>query len=111
MALHWDTTAVNKDAFTWDENERSEQYGQELETMVWNTMFLGINKVTADNWKDFYARYVIFNWDRKPADLFVTPDMCKRWIGLSTNATNYTRAAFNKGIIERMEKWARGLAK
>jgi hypothetical protein len=110
MALHYDTTKVNKDAFVWDENDRSQQYGIELEVMAFNTMFLGINEITADNWQEFYSRYVLNNFDKMPSELFVTPAMVKRWIGLSTNASKITQFAFQKSVFARYHKWALDLA-
>lgn len=76
------------------------------QTCIWMTMHLGINPITEENYQKFYDRYVEYMtaygenekfWSLKSAD-----DVKAR-IGLSTNASKITDAAFKK-LIKRMNE-------
>ena len=71
---------------------------------------IGINQITASNYKEWYQRWVacriatqsmLFNpedWPHRPGDYILTLDQVRAYIGLTTNASRMTDFQFKKGI-------------
>lgn len=100
MSLDYNYANVaNKDEVIWDENDRMRP---EVESMIFATMAVGINKITAENYEEFWKRYAKWSWVCGNAPFF---DMAwvQKMIGLHTNASTITTAAFNKKLIERLD--------
>lgn len=78
-----------------------------VESIIFATMSTGINKITEDNAVEFYSRYRIVCLAANRQPFFSVGDVHKA-IGLKTNASSITPAAFKKhvyDIIERDINW------
>lgn len=81
------------------------------EALIWATMHVGINGITEDNWKEFYYRLHMWEGTIGPSlrlydtakPRFITPLEVYAHIGLSTNASNLTRAQFVKKLSKTLE--------
>ena len=103
MPLDWNTKA-SKPSKPKDENESVVQY-----TLNHLTMIVGMNKITEQNWEEFYARCVVLEklngaYMRRSMksglkDRPITVEDVKRWIGMQTNASTMTRAQFLKAHV------------
>lgn len=79
-----------------------------VESMIFTTMNVGINKITEENAPSFYGRYLMLCRSLKHDPFFTVEDVFKT-VGLSTNASSMTDAAFKKhlfSILEREVNWA-----
>jgi len=88
----------------WDENDRMRP---EVESIIWNTMFLGINKITEDNYRAFFVRYNMIGMARSNnfVPYFNLSDV-KGMIGLHTNASTKSETVFKKECTEALQKRA-----
>lgn len=80
--------------------------------MVHICQMIGMNQITASNYKDWYARWIacrianqatLFNpddWPHRPGDYILRLDQVKAYIGLSTNASRLTDFQFKKLLAE-----------
>jgi hypothetical protein len=111
MALTWDATKVEGfDSLTHDESVTRD-------SLVFMTMAVGMNSITEDNARTFFSRLSIwekvngcgrykFDEDTQShSDWFFSFDEVKRFVGLRTNATPKTQAAFNKGLWESHDRF------
>ena len=82
------------------------------------TMGVGINRITDRNWQTFAARLEVwqdvhgapmqrFTEENGIENVRLTPADVHRRIGLSTNASTLTDAAFRKNMIAELERRAR----
>jgi hypothetical protein len=91
------------DKVLWDENDRMRP---EVESIIWHTMFLGQNKITEENWRTFYCRYVSYRIANGQGEPYFSLADVKGMIGLHTNASTITEAAFKKDLVESLIKTA-----
>ncbi len=109
MALHWSIARV-KD---WKEIAEDDEQRKITEAIVWAALVYDLSGVTEKNveeWlfrqefarhiDDFYPITRPRTQDHK-RDLFTRAELARR-IGLSTNVTNTSRAAFQKKLIEKI---------
>lgn len=100
MSLNWNA----QDSENWDKLHDGAK-----ESIIFHTMLVGINKITEDNYQEFYKRYVQLNrsngWDLK--DNYLTPEDVHNAVGLHTNASTLTQAAFRKKLTESLEAWGK----
>lgn len=105
MALTWDNTAVKDiDSLTDDESAT-------IEALIWATMAVGINHITLDNARDFYAR--VSFWEKiagayrfdPNGPVYLTPEDVLRFVGLRTNASPKTKAQFYKSAWDCHIRW------
>lgn len=102
MSLNWNITACTN-----FESLQSEEEWTVTDTLIWATMIVGMREITEANAAEFYARLHIFeslngslvfsfdeNGERQPH--FITPEDVMKRIGLRTNASTETFAAFTK---------------
>jgi hypothetical protein len=80
---------------------------QVTETLIWLTMTIGLEKITHQNWQDFYLRVYMYE---KLFDPFlstkegmrpITPKDIQRHIGLKTNSGSISYTQFLKRIYDR----------
>lgn len=104
MALTFDYKNCNNDLLT------DEHYKRTVEYVVFRTMILGMPKITEENWSLFVMRC----FELECAQGYVSPYTIKEiaekvypWIGLHTNATPLTDAAFAKKMKDIKENTMR----
>ena len=101
MSLNWNA----KDAENWDKISDGAK-----ESLIFHTMFLGINHIKEDNYRDFYKRYVQLQhangWEP-----YLTPEDVHNAVGLHTNASRITPAAWRKKLNESLDAWANNKVK
>lgn len=92
MSLNWNA----ENSANWDKLS-----GYAQETLIFATIPLGINKITNENYQEFYARYLklmlIKGWNPD-----ISPEDVKNAIGLYTNASSKTPAKFGKDLLEAL---------
>jgi hypothetical protein len=94
MSLNWNAA----EAPNWDLLNNYQQ-----QSIIFATMPTGINKVTMDNYREMHARYFklmrVRDW--KP-DLEL--EDFKNAVGLRTNASSKTPAAFGKDLLTQLNE-------
>jgi hypothetical protein len=115
MSLNWNIGSISNFksiCLKTDENGVERLLGR-TEGLIWATMMVGLNGITAKNADKFYARLSLFEringalrkqWkdgDDTPTDIFYTAEEVRLHIGLGTNATNESDAAWLKRITSR----------
>lgn len=70
-----------------------------VETMAFATITVGINRITEKNYEEFYERYVMFMYAHGIEDWELTQEVVQKFIGLRTNASSITPAAFKKSML------------
>jgi hypothetical protein len=85
----------------------------QTEAIVFATMFVGMNRITEENWNEFYAR--LFAWERAHGQLlfngfdektgqkipyYLSEEVVRQHIGLHTNASNLTAKQFAVKLLE-----------
>lgn len=98
MSLDFSYGDVADQSVMWDENNRMKP---EVESLIFNTMTIGINKITADNYQTFYVRYCMY-YASKGYETFYDLAFVKSMIGLHTNASPISDAQFKKQCIENL---------
>lgn len=103
MALNWNIEKCDNYKELTEEPEWSF-----TNSLIYGSMFVGIPEITKDNYKEFYARYHLmealngtFLMEDGGKPLFLTLEQVKRRIGLSTNASRYTRKQFTDMKVKR----------
>ena len=111
MPLNYDYSKVKESTKTWepdgtfdDEGNPMGQMTEVLNSLIWTTMSIGMDKITEKNWKDFYTRMKLLGSDRsllrrdKDGNFTVpiSAQEVKDHIGVSTNASTLTKAEFLK---------------
>ena len=109
MSLNWDATRVEGiDNLT--ENERGT-----LQALCFTTMAVGINEITPENAHEFYTRASFVEKvlgasrrgfeNGKDFPVFYSETDIRRFVGLRTNASRLTDAAFRKNVWESHQRW------
>ena len=86
--------------------------------LIWSTMAVGINRITADNWRKYFERLHSYEVAVKPyrkrrdennnrTGVFFTPDEVRAHIGLSTNASTRTARQFADLLASELAEKAR----
>lgn len=103
MALTFSTKDVADQAIVSETRDGKEYWSAEVEAAVFGTMFVGINPITAANYEKFYQRYVALNMVNGGTDGGVlTLDVCRRLVGLGTNASALTDVQFGKKLARQV---------
>lgn len=88
-----------------------EHYEQTCSLVVYNTMFVGINHITDESIFRFAQRVMILNASMNnvygPDSYQGWIDILRPWVGLRTNASAMTEAAFWKMCRERAQSTMR----
>lgn len=109
MALNWDATKVR------DFDKLTDEEAVIREALIWSTLGVGISRITEKNYKEFYARLrfiELLNGARRYKDemkpKYFTLEEVERFIGLTTNASEFSRAQFikrqTKNFFEEIER-------
>jgi hypothetical protein len=98
--------------FKTDEDGSKKLLGR-TEGLIWATMMVGMNGITEKNAEKFYARLSLFEhlngalrkqWidgEDEPREIYYTTEDVRLHIGLGTNATNETDAAWLKRVTSQ----------
>lgn len=114
MALHWNVKAIEARegaAFTWPTDAHGEQrLNGMIECVIWATMFVGIPKITEANAEDFALR--LRQWENVAGCISsrstpITAAEVRQCIGLETNASTKSKAAFKANVAQIAERNAR----
>ena len=112
MSLDWNLTKINNNTeVCWEKNEDgTDKLNPVTESLIWLTMGIGMGSITEDNESDFYCRIAVYEklfgtmlsyWkDSKKVSVPITPEDIHNHIGLTTNVSKDTDAAFRKRIVE-----------
>ncbi len=112
MSLDWNLTKINNNLeVCWEKNEDgTDRLNPVTESLIWLTMGIGMGSITEDNQSDFYCRVAMYEklfgtmlsyWkDSKKVSVPITPEDINNHIGLTTNVSKDTDAAFRKRIVE-----------
>jgi len=112
MSLDWNLTKINNNLeVCWEKNEDgTDRLNPVTESLIWLTMGIGMGSITEDNQSDFYCRVAMYEklfgtmlsyWkDSKTVSVPITPEDINNHIGLTTNVSKDTDAAFRKRIVE-----------
>ena len=98
--------------------EKNEKHPGFLDCFVWATMAVGLNSIKESNIKEWVYRTnrmkfeghplfigtVKVGENYEPKELDISEDDVRMWIGLRTNASPLSSAAFDKMLRERREK-------
>lgn len=82
------------------------------ETLIWATIWLGMSSITEANWQRFATRLRLYEnafgatMRKDGEDWKIRPEDVHRRIGLSTNASPLTEAAFRKRVFDRLMREA-----
>ena len=109
MSLNWNIKKCSRPP---EEHERVI-----MDTLIKLTMVVGMGEITEKNKGEFYARvhlldkvdggFMSIMTEKGLTDRPITPEDIERWVGLTTNVGNTSRAAFLKTISNRMDRYAR----
>lgn len=89
------------------------EYGEPCkmtETIIWLTMTIGLERITKQNWHDFYTRVHIYEkvfgtfLRRDGKEKPIESSDIYRHIGLTTNSGNISYSAFLKRVYERAQR-------
>lgn len=104
MALNYDFSKVK------DHKKLTDEQFAVLDILIWATMAVGFTAITKTNYEEFYKRlhfkerltgsYLNRRENDKTVERYITEDEVKRFIGLSTNAGNFSRSEF----VRRQQK-------
>lgn len=79
--------------------------------LVWASMATGMNTITVENAREFYARASFWEkvngaYRHKDGEaLYFTPEDVLRFVGMRTNASAKTKTQFYKSVWECHERW------
>lgn len=115
MSLNFDTSKIADKAFLTRmgsdvpgvmEDPKEEYWSHEITSVIHWCMITSIGTITEANHEKWYARYLAYNraMGYSAGDQFLTLEMVRKSIGLSTNASNETDAAFWKWLRSLMER-------
>ena len=114
MSLDWGVGDI-KDwrEYCWEGEEGEHRLNPVTNALIWETIVIGMNRITEKNWEEFAERVHISQQVHgaclhfKGEEIFVLPCDVKRHIGLHTNASPVTKAKFKTNMFKHLESKAR----
>lgn len=90
MSLNWTNTTPTA--------EWAELHPYTRESIIFRTMFLGVNPLTEDNVRKFFGRSA--DWDEAHGNTepYLSLEDCRAGVGVSSNASTLTDAAFKRKL-------------
>lgn len=119
MSLDWNLSKIeNYKEVCFSTNENGEDIlNPRTEALIWLTMAVDIGKITEENAIEFYARVSLWEnmftpmlssfEDHKKVYHKITPEDVKKHIGLSTNVSKISDAAWRKRMFDNFVREAR----
>lgn len=96
MSLNWDATKAEH----WEDLEPQKQ-----ESLIFATMAVDMGEITEKNYEEFFKRYAMFS-SAADQQRYLTLEDVKAGIGLRTNVSTTTPAAFRKRLVSILERHA-----
>ena len=114
MALNWNISKVaNKDTVCFTEHENGcyeieKRLSSLTERLIWATMRIGVGRITAKNIDEWLFRLDVVARVYEDRDGYgsITRDDLTKHIGLSTNASETTRAGFLRMMTDALVRQA-----
>lgn len=104
MSLNFDTSKIENKEILKEMLGSREVWSQETQSMVFATMYLGVPKIADETAGEFYRRYRMYATAQgQPQPGFITENLVRQYIGLTTNASKITNAAFNKVLLDLLQ--------
>ena len=100
MSLNWDVSKVA------DYKEMQETESGITDAVIWLTMAVGLGEITEKNCEEFARRAALvqmLNGSWLIRGIYVTEDMIRRRIGLHTNVSDETWAAWSKRYLSKKD--------
>lgn len=115
MSLNWDGTKIEGLS---EMRAADESFNSKLEVVIFDTMAVGIPRITRANAGEFHRRQLMarhaMGYSFKELvefSEFITEDFISSLAGLSTNASEKTISRFNKDLLSNMESRVYGIRK
>ena len=113
MSLDWYVEEIeNFEELVWLPNDDGETFhlNPVTNTLIWMTISVGMNEITKKNWPVFYGRVAALEgyggaWSYKDGEgmVLITAKDVEAHIGLGTNASEMTAAAFEEKMLRVVE--------
>jgi hypothetical protein len=100
MSLNWDVSKVA------DYKKMQETESGITDAVIWLTMAVGLGEITEKNVEEFARRAALvqmLNGSWLVRGIYVTEDMIRRRIGLHTNVSDETWAAWSKRYLSKRD--------
>jgi hypothetical protein len=118
MALHWNLSEIkNSDSVCWIKDGDKSHMNPTTETLIWATMIVGLPSISEKDAQEFYWRLRFYEqtqgalrnkWKSEGSDdvepVYFTADEVRAHIGLGTNASRETRAAWVKRMTQHIDR-------
>ena len=104
MSLDWYVEEIeNFEELVWLPNDDGETFhlNPVTNTLIWMTISVGMNEITKKNWPVFYGRVAAL--EGYGGATGITAKAVEAPIGLGTNASEMTAAAFEKKMLRVVE--------
>ena len=104
MSLDWYVEEIeNFEELVWLPNDDGETFhlNPVTNTLIWMTISVGMNEITKKNWPVFYGRVAAL--EGYGGSTGITAKDVEAHIGLGTNASEMTAAAFEKKMLRVVE--------
>ena len=102
MALDWNISNCEN----WESLTDSEEEYRKTEYIVFTAMAIGVPKITKDTYRKYYMRMLIYRDLNGDTEEYITLQDLKKRIGLWTNASKKTEAAFGRYMVGSYNTWA-----
>lgn len=104
MLINGDISEVKN----WKTKKKNELDVEVSNVLIEATFYVGINKITQENYRIFFARWTAWEhltgarlWDGPDKPAYITLNQVKEWIGLKSDARELTASEFEKFIIDK----------
>lgn len=98
---------VDSDSVMWDEEDHMLP---EVQSVIFATMATGIPFIKDEETAiKFYKRYVMSQYSNNYGEPFFDLPLVIKLVGLSTNASTFTDAEFNKRLLANLDRQARSV--
>lgn len=112
MALHFDVTEVKdfKAVTTYTQAAGNEIWHPVTDALIWASIYIGFSAITEKNADEISERLMMWQKATSPllvstnGPIWITPADVHQHIGLRTNATPLTKAAFNKKLLRVLKE-------
>jgi hypothetical protein len=105
MPLMWDVTKCEK---TEDFDATSEDEWEISQALIFHLMVLGYSGIKESNWKNVYARMLMYQRMFDHENVWIESEMIRKRIGLETNCNNESDAKWRKRMCDNFVRETKG---